>query len=124
MEVFFVTIILAIILDVCSARTYGSSGSSSSTSASVLGPAIAVPIAFTLIVVVIILIIYKKCCKRGRLGVVPIEGQMAFSQQGNQYAPPSYNPAPPYGQLPSYNQTPYSSAPNGLQDPTKMTTFS
>ena len=44
--------------------------------------------------------------KRSRMGVSPFTTQMALAQQQNQYAPPNFYQAQPYGQPSPYGQAP------------------
>jgi hypothetical protein len=57
------------------------------------------------------------------MGIIPFATQMALAQQENQYAPPSYNQAPPYGQLPVYEQAPPSYSVLGFNKETTKTTI-
>jgi hypothetical protein len=122
MEAFFTSIIFAIIIHVCSAIYYSHSNSSSWNGTTIA--AVIVPLAIAFVVFIIIIVVCRiKSRNRSRMGIMPLGTQMAWARQENQYAPPSYNQAPPYGQLPVYEQAPPSYSVLGFNRETTKTTI-
>jgi hypothetical protein len=123
MEAFLLCLLSIVLIDVCSARTYtnydyGYGYGYSSLGAGEIAAIVVSTIVAAILLFCIIFCIIKKCGRKQRMGVLPFSTQIALAQQENQYAPPSYNQAPPYGQPPSYNQAlPYGQLPSYEQPP-------
>lgn len=113
-----------IIINICSTRSINYYDDDNSSSSSLNGLSIILPLVVGFTVVLIVFIICKtKCTYRSRTSILPLSTQMAIAQQENQYAPPAYNYAPPYGQPPPYEQPPPYS-PSAPIEPMKETVTS
>ncbi|CAF1303971.1 unnamed protein product [Adineta ricciae] len=116
MAAFFITIIFAIVLGVCSSQS--SSGRSSSFPTTLI---VFIPVFSLFFIFMVALIIWKKKCGPQRRfinpAVIPLATQMAFVEQQNRYQPPIYNQAPMYNQIPMYNSAPPSNQPFSYGQP-------
>ncbi len=115
MEAFLLCLLSIVLIDVCSARIYTSYGYGSGYSSLGGGVTAAIVVATIVAAVLLFCIIFciiKKCGRKQRMGVLPLSTQIPYAQQENQYAPPYYNQAPPYGQPPLYEQPPPYYAPS------------
>jgi hypothetical protein len=112
MKAVLLYVLLAVIIDGCSAKRGRFGGSSGSSTNVELAIAVTFVTLGALLLFVLILFCCIKKCKKPKKSVLPSQTQVAIMQQENQYAPP------PYGQ-PSFYQSPPSYP--SFNDPTKVT---